>query len=226
MEGHTGNIETIAYSPDSKTIVSASADSTIKLWNTDTGQLIVTLMAFDDGNWFVTDPAGRFDCSKCAGGGENSGKKYIRWRVGNVLFEPDQFFRQFWEPGLFKNTMELGYVREMQGLDEVTQAMPPEISVIGSRGSMRTPVIKREPTIEVKVKVKDLGGGAENVEFTSQGRPVSGAVRDVTPADAPTGEKTYDVTVDLVPSMNRIVARAYSRAGILRRAQWTGTDYR
>ena len=40
---HTGAVFAAAFSPDGKTLVSAAADQTVKLWNVETGQRIATL---------------------------------------------------------------------------------------------------------------------------------------------------------------------------------------
>ncbi|MBE9089179.1 hypothetical protein IQ232_05085 [Microcystis aeruginosa LEGE 11464] len=43
LEGHHGNVISVNFSPDGKTLVSGSDDNTIKLWNVETGQEIRTL---------------------------------------------------------------------------------------------------------------------------------------------------------------------------------------
>ena len=41
--GHSSNVSSVAFSPDGKQIVSGSLDSTIKLWDTESGREIRTL---------------------------------------------------------------------------------------------------------------------------------------------------------------------------------------
>ncbi|WP_375467918.1 AAA-like domain-containing protein, partial [uncultured Nostoc sp.] len=48
LEGHRDSINSIVFSPDGKTLASASDDKTIKLWNLDTGKEITTLRGHSD----------------------------------------------------------------------------------------------------------------------------------------------------------------------------------
>ncbi|MEH2449756.1 MAG: AAA-like domain-containing protein, partial [Nostoc sp.] len=48
LEGHSDFVNSVVFSPDGKTLASASGDKTIKLWNLDTGKEITTLKGHSD----------------------------------------------------------------------------------------------------------------------------------------------------------------------------------
>jgi WD40 repeat protein len=40
LEGHTGYVLSVAYSPDGRHIISGSYDKTIRIWNAETGSAV------------------------------------------------------------------------------------------------------------------------------------------------------------------------------------------
>jgi WD40 repeat protein len=53
LTGHTGDVRSVCFSPDGKTLASAGSDRTIKLWEAGAGQERLTLEGHADPVWFV-----------------------------------------------------------------------------------------------------------------------------------------------------------------------------
>ena len=73
LTGHTKRVGCVAFSPNGKTLASGSADTTIRLWDTKTGQLITTLEEYDPDAPIAFSPDGQ----TFASGGENA--KILLW---------------------------------------------------------------------------------------------------------------------------------------------------
>ena len=48
LEGHWDSVHSVSFSPDGSTIASGSTDETIRLWNTNTGTHLRTLIGHTD----------------------------------------------------------------------------------------------------------------------------------------------------------------------------------
>ena len=51
--GHSLEVTSVAFSPDDRTLVSASLDNTLKLWDSSSGQLLRTLSGHESAVWSV-----------------------------------------------------------------------------------------------------------------------------------------------------------------------------
>jgi WD40 repeat protein len=72
--GHEGAVWSVAVSPDGALLVSGGNDQTVRLWNVETRELIVTLFYGSDGEWVMWTPQGYYT-------GSPGADKIVGWQV-------------------------------------------------------------------------------------------------------------------------------------------------
>jgi len=80
LSGHTANVDSIDFNPDSSLLASTSEDGSTFLWDANTGEHLLTLISLDDGGeWMVVTPQGLFD-------GTPASWNQILWRYNQDTF--------------------------------------------------------------------------------------------------------------------------------------------
>lgn len=101
LDGHAGTIRSLAFDPKNKTLTSVGGDSATKFWSIPTGELLATLIEFDNANWLVVAPDGLFD-------GTADAMQQVSWRTGKTedIAPLDSFFNDFYYPSLLAEILE------------------------------------------------------------------------------------------------------------------------
>jgi WD40 repeat protein len=95
LKGHSGEVDSVSFTPDGKRIVSSADDTTIRIWDIASGAELARLFSFGLDDWAVVSPDGRFDASPEA-------MKMLYWRYGNQIVESDQLRKKLCVPGLLQ----------------------------------------------------------------------------------------------------------------------------
>jgi WD40 repeat protein len=96
LEGHTGDVRSLALSQDGTLLVSGSDDGTARLWDLSTWQERADLISMTRRPlWLVVTPEGLFDGVADAIG-------IVSWRIvgTNDVFPLDAFYNDYFHPGL------------------------------------------------------------------------------------------------------------------------------
>ncbi|MCP4622340.1 MAG: hypothetical protein GY850_02300, partial [bacterium] len=103
--GHTGVVWGIAVSPDSRWMISGSADQTIRLWDIESGNNLLTIFHASDNQWVAWTPAGYYASS-------SKGDDYIGWHLNqgenkSALYYPaSRFDDKFRQPLVIANYLK------------------------------------------------------------------------------------------------------------------------
>lgn len=72
--GHTSMVTALATTDDGRGFATASSDQTIRLWNLETGEMIVSMLVADDGEWVIWTDGGYYQSSP-------NGDAMVGWQI-------------------------------------------------------------------------------------------------------------------------------------------------
>jgi len=212
--GHAGEVWAIAASPDGRYLASGSSDQTMRLWNIETGELLVSIFFSSDNEWVAWTEKGYF---KASAGGD----KLIGWQLNQgedkaaEYYYAYQFRRQFDRPDILENILTAESVdgaiaeankqrirpEEAVDIADLATASPPEITIFQPKSGDVVYVS------EVKVKAvvrQGSGNPITKVTVLVNGRPID-RQKDITIVESPVKvEVKVDETVSLTPGENII----------------------
>ena len=114
-------VNTVAFSPDGRFMVTGNADSTMALWNPKTGEQICRLLSFRDGTWVVVDKDGRFDTNNL------EDIKGLQWVMPDDPLTPlplEIFMRQYYEPRLLPRLLAGDKFATVKNIAELNRVQP------------------------------------------------------------------------------------------------------
>ena len=176
--GHTGEIHGIAEAPKAGLLLTSSADQTLALWNSETGELIVN-MYFAGKDWIVWTPQGYYHSSP-------DGDNFFGWHVNQGQDEEGRFVKArqlktyLSSPEIIRRAIILRSskkaVQELRGTDTELQKLlerkPPEFNV-------KLAAKQPDPTkglVAVEVAMSgEAGDAAQDFAILSNDRRVSAA---------------------------------------------------
>jgi WD40 repeat protein len=169
----------------------------VKIYEIPTGELALTVRAFDDGNWIAYSPEGYYQASS------NKVFGRVGWRVGTMVYDFERFYDRYFKPDLIRqvfgsaksqtkspNTLAKGF------------AVPPEVTISTPEKAKST----ISETIALTVKATDQGGGINDVRLYQNGKRLSEKQRGVVQPK----ENSVTFNVSLLSGKNVFRATAYS----------------
>jgi WD40 repeat protein len=203
--GHSGTVSSVTISPDGQFLITGSHDGTIKTWDLETGQEMLTHIFIGENDWLVKTKEGYFDASEGA-------KSSIFFVKGTEIYNIDQFFEEFYRPGLLKEVYRNrgSIAPDANLLNRLEESPPPSVEIY-------TPAPRdtfEKSNIMMMVKITNNGGGIDEVKLLNNGKSLPIDNNDVKRIRKQ-GQyilKTLDVI--LVPGDNTLLVSAFSNGRI------------
>jgi len=109
--GHTGDVWAVAVSADGRLLVSGSHDQTVRLWNVQTRENLLTLFHGSDGEWVVWTNSGHYAASP-------NGDKMVGWQLNKGVAHAADYItaarlsKSLNRPDIVANTVRLRSVKQ------------------------------------------------------------------------------------------------------------------
>jgi len=101
LVGHTSAVTALGFGHRSDILVSGSEDSTLRVWSAGSGELLAAAYAVANGDCLTISPECFFDGTR---GGWNAAPFRFK-SAPTTLYRPEQFFKQFYQPGLLADVV-------------------------------------------------------------------------------------------------------------------------
>ena len=206
--GHTGTIWSVAVSPDGKRLISGSGDQTIKLWNIESGENLITLFVGSDEEWVAWTISGYYTCSLY-------GDKYIGWQInqGNdknpKYYGASQFAEILYRSDIVSSTLSnasekkaLTQIRADFTLTKMQDFAPPDVRILLPENGYKTTsdMIDMEISIDkVSAEINDIAIFVNNRQILAspQRRIINpkGGIKKRYPVPLELGENIIEVEV-------------------------------
>jgi WD40 repeat protein len=216
--GHTSHIFSVAPSPDGKFILSAAADQTIRIWDPDKEEPLLSFF-FAGEQWVAWTAEGYFAAS--ANGDEFLGWQVNRGAEGTPLYHPASRFRgSLLLPDMIKKVMSSGSVnkallavgKKPGDTGNIQSLLPPQVTInTPTAPTGGGPITVAENTkVEVKASAKSVNNyGVTSMRLLVDGRPYKGQAglqRFTPPKVGAPAEAAW--TVELTPGTHTIAVQA------------------
>jgi WD40 repeat protein/uncharacterized caspase-like protein len=213
--GHADKIDTVSFDMSDargRRYISASEDGSLRIWSSETGNLLATLVSFNDSNdWLVVAPDGLFDGSPAAW-------NQLLWRFeqNTLNVAPvEAFFYDYYYPGLLTDILGGKYPRAPRMIVERDRRLPRLKFSIASDGDT---VKERNVTIKIEVReapgddAHPSGSGVRDVRLFRNGSLVRVWRGSVLPRNS--SVTVLQASVPVIAGENRFTAYAFNNDNI------------
>ena len=198
--GHDGALTSVQFFNDDRYLMTHSLDGSTKFWDLETGLELATHILFSKNDWITKTPRGYFDAT-------NGAKENIFFVEGLNSYSLDQFFEDFYKPGILQDALTSGSDFDNEHIQEkLKSSPPPEIEIVSPKQGEKI----AKDQIEVLVKITNKGGGINEIRVLHNGKRITGGDRAMFESTQ-RGKSIYQhIPVQLVSGKNKLSVSAFS----------------
>ena len=201
FEGHKGTVSSVNISPDGEFLITGSHDGTIKSWDMKTGTELLTHVFLGENDWLVKNRDGYFDASEGA-------KKSIFFVRGTTIYNIDQFFEEFYRPGLLREAYQTrGQVQSDATIIQRLEESPPPTVKILSPAEGDT---AKSSMVSVRMSIINNGGGINEIRVLNNGKRLPVDNSDLNRAGRGGKFLMKNIDIELVTGNNELLVSALS----------------
>ncbi len=215
LKGHTDHINTLRFTSDGKQLASGADDTSILLWDMETGKLIVTMLAIDRENFIMITPDNYYMTSS---GGTNA----VAFRRGNKMFPFEQFDLHYNRPDIVLD--RIGYASK-DLINSYKKAHEKRLKKMGFNQSdfekgFNAPEIElahsdeyftKKSTFPIELKAKDEKYKIDRINVWINGVPIYG-VKGMSVSDGQ--QLDEDLKIELANGNNKIDVSVHNTNGV------------
>ena len=219
--GHTSHILGVAPSPDGKLFVSGALDQTIRIWDPEREEPVLSLFFAED-EWIAWTGEGYYAASV-------NGERLIGWLVSRGpeimpnYWPAARFHAAFYQPDVIKKVPSTGSVNKVLlamgkkpgDLTSVTQALPPTVSITSPTvptggGAIQLPAEGGKIKVEATAKSSN-SQLISGLRLLVNGRPYKGQAGLERISPARLGPVNASWNVELPPGRHNIAVQAVTQ---------------
>jgi WD40 repeat protein len=215
FQGHTGIVLAVAPAPDGKRFVTGSVDQTIRIWDPEREQPLLTLFIADQ-DWIAWTDEGVYAASA-------NGERLMGWQINNgpeamaSYHSAAQFRKSLYHPDVIRKLIPAGSLakafamtgKKPEQLLSVTQVLPPFVAITSPAG-LGT-VRLNQTKFDVKATAKSTATHAvRSMRLLVDGRPYRGQSGFTSFATPKLGEVSASWSVELAPGSHVLSVLAES----------------